>query len=181
MAELSPVQALPSGASGVRRWLARDERGRLVEVADVGEVRAERLPRGGVFEAVAVAGGGVVFEAELRRRLVDLRPPPAVVVGLADRVLRDLETLHLAGGAHGALHLDGWGVDASGGFVVRPVFAVKPRDAAPTEQDVAAVGEAVAALAGREALEAAGFARAAAWLRGAGVGQPRVGDRKSVV
>ncbi|MFN7147558.1 MAG: hypothetical protein ACK4YP_27570, partial [Myxococcota bacterium] len=115
MAALPLVQSLPSAVPEVRRMLARDATGKLVEVVEVPAGRAARLPVGGVFAPVEREAAGaierVVVGPPLARRLMEAPPGPLAALGLLARVLRDLERVHASGGAHGGLALEGWGFD----------------------------------------------------------------------
>ncbi|MFZ5476451.1 MAG: hypothetical protein ACOZNI_06700, partial [Myxococcota bacterium] len=133
------VQNLPSEVPEVRRMLVRDAAGEPVEVVE--GVDAEAVPKGGVFADFEVEDGRLVLGAPLVRGLDGAEP--IVVLALAERVLRDLETLHGHGGAHGALAAEGWGFDGDGVFRVRPAFHLAPPPGDPRVADVVAVGRCV--------------------------------------
>ncbi|GDX81070.1 hypothetical protein LBMAG42_28810 [Deltaproteobacteria bacterium] len=167
------IEILPSAVPGVRRMLLRSDAGAIVEAVELTNDRLAALPAGGMFSAFEVRGPLAILGPPLQRRLAELHPPPLVVLGLLVRLLDDLELLHRGGGAHGALALDGIGVDERGQLVVRPVLHVAQELSALA--DIRAVGGILAALADRPKLEAAGVARAALLLSGLGVGSPRAG------
>jgi hypothetical protein len=161
------VEELPSVVPGVRRLLVRAESGGLVEAADA-PGWAARLPRGGVFAGFQSQGDRLVLGPPLARRLAELSPPPIVVAGLGQRILQDLEALHGSGGAHGAIHHDAWGIEASGQFAVRPAFhAAGPALEGPAERDLGAVARGLDAIGG-PALEATDM-KVATWLAAVGL------------
>ncbi len=156
--DLHVLEALPCAVPGVARHLIRTHGGQIVEAVTLPEGRLEQLPRGGVFAAVSVAAGCVLLGPPLKRSLVELQPPPLAILGLFSRLLDDLDALHRDGGAHGALALEGFGIEEGGTFRVRPVFHQAGELSA--SGDVRALGQALAALASAERLVAAGVARA---------------------
>ena len=171
--DLTVLEALPCPVPGVQRHLVRTASGQIVEAVTLPEGRLEMLPRGGVFAPVTVAAGRVLLGAPLTRRLGELHPPPLAVLGLFSRILDDLDVLHREGGAHGALALEGMGVDESGAFRVRPVFHLAG-ELSPAA-DVRALGQVLVALAPADRLLAAGMARAAFFLSGLAVDGGRLG------
>ncbi|MEN9785249.1 MAG: hypothetical protein RLZZ299_513 [Pseudomonadota bacterium] len=174
MAETT-VQVLPSSAPGVRRALVRSDDGALAEVVEGVLPRAMSVPRGGVFAPWTVDGERMVLGAPLARTLASMRPSALVMLALVHRVLEDLDTLHAAGGVHGALHPDGWGVDAAGWFRVRPVLHVPPIAGTGWTGDVGAVGASLRGLLDLSEAEAAGAPRVGLWARGVAM----IGERVS--
>ncbi len=162
------LETLPSEVAGVRRLLLRGDRGGVVEALELPPGRAEQVPQGGIFAAFAFDGTRILLGPPLARRLSELRPSPLAVLGVALRLLEDLETLHRVGGVHGGIAADGVGVDELGCLRVRPALHLA-RDLSP-QGDVAALGAVVLGLVKPEALEAAGVKHARSWLSGVGAG-----------
>lgn len=171
--ELTVLEALPCPAEGVERHLVRTPGGVIVEAVTLPAGRVEMLPQGGVFAPVTLSAGRVLLGAPLTRRLVELQPPPLAVLGLFSRILDDLELLHREGGAHGALAAEGFGVDETGTFRVRPAFHLGG-ELSPAG-DVRALGRALATFCKLESLLAAGVPRAAQLYSGMATEGGRLG------
>ncbi len=159
----SPPLAFPSGRPDVRRTLVGNGDGKRVERLEyLGKGALPLPPIGGVFAEYRAEGRELWLGPPLVRTLASLTPSRDVVLGLGERVLTDLARVHDAGGAHGAIEVDGWGFDADGVFVVRPSMTARGPVGRPQEVDVQAVGYALATLLTDEP-------RMRYWLRGVGV------------
>ena len=167
------IEILPSAVAGVHRMLLRVAGGGVVEAVEIPVERLATLPAGGVFAAFTLGEDRVILGPLLQRRLVDLGPPPLAALGFVSRLLDDLELLHRGGGAHGALAIEGIGVDDRSELVVRPALHLA-QELSPAG-DVRAVGTILAALADRAKLDAAGVPRSSLLLSGFGVDSARVG------
>ncbi len=166
---LSP---LPTARADVRRSLVSTDSALPRERVDAAPGRGLSLspPSGGVFQPYERLAGGLDLGPALTRQLAQLAPSVDVVLGLTERVLADLADVHDAGGAHGAIEVEGFGFDADGVFVVRPSVLRAAPIGAPRESDVQAIGAVVAALAGSAP-------RLKFWLRGTGATESRVAFR----
>ena len=124
----SLIESLPTTAEGVEHWRGESDDG----VADIylGEARlrdrASSLPKWGPFAKFTIGedGDGVylIVPGALARTLVDLGSEeiPDVAMGVALHIATAVAELHERGGAHGGLHPEHVGVDASGRLVIRP-------------------------------------------------------------
>ena len=162
------IESLPSAVPGVPRMLCRTAGGVLEEAVELPADRLSGLPQGGVFSEVRVVGARTVLGPPMRARLSDLSAPPTVVLGLLMRVLEDLEELHRAGGAHGALALEGFGIDEAGVFRIRPSFHLPGEHT--QRGDIHALGSVLATLAPPDVIA---VARAPFLYSGFGIDAPR--------
>ncbi|MBM4369996.1 MAG: hypothetical protein FJ102_27550, partial [Deltaproteobacteria bacterium] len=138
------LENLASEVSGVQRQRVRSDRGGTVEALVLPPGRAEQVPQGGIFAAHAFDGTRLLLGPPLARKVAELRPPPLVVLGIAARILEDLDTLHRVGGVHGGIAPEGVGVDELNCLRVRPCLHLA-QESSP-QGDVAALGRVVASL-----------------------------------